>query len=33
LNIAPVLGAFVRGTYTKRVQPWRGTLHGDETAL
>ncbi len=33
VNIAPVLGAFVRGTYTKRRQPWRGTLRGGETAL
>ena len=32
-NIAPVLGAFVRGTYTKRRHPWRATLRGGETAL
>jgi hypothetical protein len=32
-NIAPVLGAFVRGTYAKRRHPWRATLRGDETAL
>jgi len=32
-NIAPVLGAFVRGTYTKRRRPWRATLRGGETAL
>ena len=32
-NIAPVLGPFVRGTYTKRRHPWRATLRGGETAL
>ena len=32
-NIAPVLGAFVAGTYKVRRNPWRGPRRGDETAL
>jgi hypothetical protein len=32
-NIAPVLGKFVRGAYTKRRDPWRGGSREDETAL
>ncbi len=32
-NIAPVLGKFVRGAYTKRRDPWRGGTREDETAL
>jgi hypothetical protein len=32
-NIAPVLGKFVRGTYTARREPWRGGARDDETAL
>jgi len=32
-NIAPVLGKFVRGAYTKRRDPWRGGAREDETAL
>lgn len=32
-NIAPVLGAFVRGTYKNRRTPWRGVRRSDETAL
>ncbi|MEZ4223753.1 MAG: DUF4190 domain-containing protein [Polyangiaceae bacterium] len=32
-NIAPVLGKFVTGQYTKRRDPWRGTRREDETAL
>jgi hypothetical protein len=32
-NIAPVLGAFVRGTYRTRRNPWIGPRRGDETAL
>jgi hypothetical protein len=32
-NIAPVLGAFVRGTYRTRRNPWSGPRRGDETAL
>lgn len=32
-NIAPVLGAFVKGSYRKRRNPWRGPIRSDETAL
>jgi hypothetical protein len=32
-NIAPVLGAFVRGSYKTRRHPWRGVPRGDETTL
>jgi hypothetical protein len=32
-NIAPVLGSFVKGTYRKRRNPWRGPIRSDETAL
>jgi hypothetical protein len=32
-NIAPVLGKFVRGTYGKRRDPWRGGKRRDETPL
>lgn len=32
-NIAPVLGAFVRGTYTQRRHPFRAALRGGEQAL
>lgn len=32
-NIAPVLGKFVRGTYTTRRDPWRGGSRDDETPL
>jgi hypothetical protein len=32
-NIAPVLGSFVKGTYRKRRNPWRGPVRSDETAL
>ncbi|HEY3236446.1 MAG TPA: DUF4190 domain-containing protein [Polyangiaceae bacterium] len=32
-NIAPILGRFVRGTYKKRRDPWRGGEHSDETML
>ncbi|HEY3493446.1 MAG TPA: DUF4190 domain-containing protein [Polyangiaceae bacterium] len=32
-NIAPVLGSFVKGTYRKRRNPWRGPVRADETAL
>ncbi|HEX6274728.1 MAG TPA: DUF4190 domain-containing protein [Polyangiaceae bacterium] len=32
-NIAPVLGNFIHGRYTRRRQPWRGPTRGDETAL
>lgn len=32
-NIAPVLAAFVRGSYKARRNPWRGPRRSDETAL
>ena len=32
-NIAPVLGPFLRGSYTKRRHPWEGARREDETAL
>jgi hypothetical protein len=32
-NIAPVLGNFIHGRYTRRRHPWRGPTRGDETAL
>jgi hypothetical protein len=32
-NIAPVLGAFIRGTYTERRREFRATLRGGEQAL
>lgn len=32
-NIAPVLGAFVRGKYARRRHPFRGPTRPDETAL
>jgi hypothetical protein len=32
-NIAPVLGKFVRGTYSSRREPWRGGSRADETSL
>jgi hypothetical protein len=32
-NIAPVLGSFVKGTYRKRRNPWRGPARSGETAL
>jgi hypothetical protein len=32
-NIAPVLGNFVKGSYTKRREPWRGVKRDDETTL
>ncbi len=32
-NIAPVLGNFVRGSYSKRRDPWRGAHRDDETTL
>jgi hypothetical protein len=32
-NIAPVLGNFVKGSYTKRREPWRGIKRDDETTL
>jgi len=32
-NIAPVLGNFIHGRYTKRRNPWHGPTRGDETAL
>ncbi len=32
-NIAPVLGAFVRGTYSQRRHEFRATLRGGEQAL
>lgn len=32
-NIAPVLGSFVKGSYTKRREPWRGIKREDETTL
>lgn len=32
-NIAPVLGKFIRGTYTTRRDPWRGGRRDDETPL
>jgi hypothetical protein len=32
-NIAPVLGSFVRGTYTKRRHPWHGGRRDDETPI
>lgn len=32
-NIAPVLGAFVRGKYTQRRHQFRAVLRGDEQAL
>ncbi len=32
-NIAPVLGNFVRGRYTKRREQWRGPRRDDETTL
>jgi hypothetical protein len=32
-NIAPVLGNFIHGRYTRRRNPWHGTLRGDETKL
>ncbi|MEB2312907.1 MAG: DUF4190 domain-containing protein [Sorangiineae bacterium] len=32
-NIAPVLGKFVGGTYTKRREPWNGGSRDDETPL
>jgi len=32
-NIAPVLGNFIHGRYTRRRNPWHGALRGDETKL
>ena len=32
-NIAPVLGNFIQGRYTRRRNPWRGPDRGDETKL
>lgn len=32
-NIAPVLGSFMRGTYTKRRDPWHGGRRDDETPI
>lgn len=32
-NIAPVLGNFIHGRYTRRRHPWHGALRGDETKL
>jgi hypothetical protein len=32
-NIAPVLGNFIQGRYTRRRHPWHGPTRGDETAL
>ena len=32
-NIAPVLGKFVRGSYDRRREPWRGGTRDDETTL
>lgn len=32
-NIAPVLSAFVRGTYLERRHPWEGLERPDQTAL
>jgi hypothetical protein len=32
-NIAPVLGNFIHGRYTRRRHPWHGPTRGDETAL
>ncbi len=32
-NIAPVLGGFVRGSYSKRRRPWRGGHRPDETPI
>jgi len=32
-NIAPVLGKFARGGYSKRRHPWRGPIRDDETPL
>ncbi len=32
-NIAPVLGAFLKGTYKKRRDPWHGGRRDDETPL
>lgn len=33
VNIAPVLGPFVRGTYAKRRTPWRRTPRPSGTVL
>ncbi|HEX6765376.1 MAG TPA: DUF4190 domain-containing protein [Polyangiaceae bacterium] len=32
-NIAPVLGNFIHGRYTRRRNPWRGPQRDDETQL
>jgi len=32
-NIAPVLKSFAEGTYTRRVTPWRGGPHEDQTPI
>jgi hypothetical protein len=32
-NIAPVLGNFIHGRYTRRRHPWNGPQRGDETPL
>ncbi len=32
-NIAPVLGKFVNGSYTKRRHPWHGAAREDETPI